>query len=67
MRLFIVVAALLCSAPAPAADLPCPKRYFCWQVRAAVASFGEAATEAHVRACGWSDARIEEARRCLRR
>jgi hypothetical protein len=52
---------------ARAADLPCPPRHYaCWQVRLAVNDFGEPATVAQVKACGWSEARIAEARKCLR-
>lgn len=51
---------------AAGAEQVCPKRLACWQVRAAVATFGEAASEAHIRACGWSESKIAEARKCLR-
>jgi hypothetical protein len=62
----LLLAGLLLSG-AHAADLPCPpKRYACWQVRLAVDTFGEAATVAHVKACGWSEAKIAEARKCLK-
>jgi hypothetical protein len=52
---------------AHAADLRCPPKHTaCWQVRLAVETFGEPAMVARVKACGWSEARIEEARKCLR-
>jgi len=64
-----IIAALVLIAAAGAAgaaELVCPpKRYFCWEVRAAAASFGERALEARARACGWSDLQIAIARRCL--
>jgi hypothetical protein len=62
----LVLASLMLSG-AKAYDLPCPpRRYSCWQVRLAVNSFGEVATANHARVCGWSEAKIAEARRCLR-
>jgi hypothetical protein len=66
MAALLLLAGLLLSG-VHAADLPCPpKRYACWQLRLAVNTFGEPATVAHVTACGWSEAKIEEARKCLR-
>jgi hypothetical protein len=60
-----VLAGLLLSG-ARAADLPCPPKHTaCRQVRLAADTFAEAAAVAHARACGWSDARIAEARKCL--
>lgn len=52
---------------AHATELACPKRYACWQVRLAVSTFGEGAVVDHARACGWSEDRISEARKCMRR
>ena len=63
----LLVPASLMLSGAKAGDLPCPpKRYSCWQVRLAVNSLGEVATANHARACGWSEAKIAEARRCLK-
>ena len=62
----LVLASLMLSG-AKAGDLPCPpKHYACWQVRLAVNSFGEVAAANQARACGWSEAKIAEARRCLK-
>jgi hypothetical protein len=62
----LVLASLMLSG-AKAGDLPCPpKRYSCWRVRLAVNSFGEVATADHARTCGWSEAKIAEARKCLK-
>lgn len=66
--IFVLTAALilLLTRPAKSAELVCPpKRYFCWQVRAAAVSFGEAALEGRARSCGWSDLQITIARRCI--
>jgi hypothetical protein len=61
-----LAAALICAAAFPQVH-PCPpKRYACWQVRVAAASFGAGALEAHASACGWSEAEIERTRRCIR-
>lgn len=57
---------MVTAVTAAGAEPACPKNLKCWQVRAAVATFGEPAAESHVRACGWSDAKIAEARKCLR-
>lgn len=43
-----------------------PKRYFCWQVKIASATFGEAAVESRARSCGWTEGQIAAARRCLK-
>jgi hypothetical protein len=62
----LVLAGLMLSG-AHAADLPCPPKHpTCWQIRLAVNSFGEPATVNHAKACGWSEARIAEARKCLK-
>jgi hypothetical protein len=62
----VLVSADLIRSDARAADLPCPtQRNACWQVRLAVDHFGEHAMVERVRACGWSEARIAEARKCL--
>jgi hypothetical protein len=64
-----VVFALLLLAMAATmagAEPLCPKTVSCWKVKAAVATFGKAAAEAHVRSCGWSEAQIVEAKRCLK-
>lgn len=58
---------LLLSIPAHAAELPCPKRYACWEVRLAVHLAGEQAVRAKAKQCGWSDRKIEEASKCLQR
>jgi cobalamin biosynthesis protein CobD/CbiB len=62
---FIVLVAA--ASISPAAAQPCPPRhFFCWQVKAAVATFGADALETHVRACGWREIDINRARRCLK-
>jgi hypothetical protein len=62
----LVLAGLMLSG-ARAADLPCPPKHTaCWQVRLAVDSFGETATVERAKACGWSEAKIAQARKCLR-
>lgn len=67
LAIFVLCALLiiLLTRPARATELCPPKHYFCWQVRAAAASFGEAALEARARACGWSELQIAVARRCI--
>jgi hypothetical protein len=61
----LVLASLMLSG-ARADELPCPpKRYACWQVRLAVNTFGEPAIVDHAKACGWSDTKIAEAKKCL--
>jgi len=70
MHRFIPALAILAliSSEARAVDYPCPpKRYFCWQVKGAVNLFGEQAVLTKARTCGWSEAKIEIARRCLAR
>jgi hypothetical protein len=63
----IAVLIILMTRPAWSAELVCPpKRYFCWQVRAAAASFGEMVLESRARACGWTESQIAAARRCLK-
>jgi hypothetical protein len=67
-RALVFALALGCASPAlRAAELPpCPPRHVaCWQVRLAVSRYGEAAAAAHARTCGWSEAKIAEARKCL--
>lgn len=65
--LAVALMIILATRPASAADLNCPpKRYFCWQVRLAAATFTEAALEDRARACGWTEAQILAARRCLK-
>lgn len=52
---------------APAAEPPCPpKRFYCWEVKAAVAVWGEQAMRARAKACGWPESKIEAAAKCLR-
>jgi hypothetical protein len=67
---FAIAAALLALAlmisGAIGAELPCPPRYyFCFEVKAAVATWGEQAMREKARKCGWSEARIEAAAKCL--
>jgi hypothetical protein len=68
MRAVGMALALLGAAPAlRAADLPCPPRQpACWQVRLVIERYGQAAAIAHARACGWTEAKITEARKCLK-
>lgn len=62
----ITLALLLLTMPVHAGELPCPpKRYFCWEVKAAVNLFGEQALVEKARSCGWPESRIAIARRCL--
>jgi hypothetical protein len=67
-RAVAVALALGCASPAlHATEAPCPpKRLACWQVLLVVNRYGEAATAAHARVCGWPEAKIAEARKCLR-
>jgi hypothetical protein len=60
--------ALICALPAlHAAEGPCPTRHVaCWEVRLAVNRYGEDAAAAHAKACGWPEAKIAEARKCLK-
>ena len=63
---FLVLAGLVLSG-ARAADLPCPPKHAaCWQVRAAVDAYGEDVVTIRAKACGWSDERVFDARKCLR-
>jgi hypothetical protein len=63
----IALFVILSAAIAHAADAPCPpKRYYCWEVKLAVSTFGEQATIAKARQCGWPSWKIEEAKRCLK-
>jgi hypothetical protein len=65
--LAVALMIVLATRPANAAGSPCPpKHYFCWQVRVAAATFTEAALEDRARACGWTEAQILAARRCLK-
>jgi hypothetical protein len=65
----VLAAVLLCAlAPPLHADPVCPpKHYACWQARAAFAAFGEMTVLARARACGWTEAKINEAVKCLHR
>jgi len=67
----ICVALLLCATPGSAATTADPKlplmtRVTCPAVREAVKLYGEAAAEQWARTRGISEARIEQARRCIR-
>jgi hypothetical protein len=67
-RILSVVMLVFVVAPAMAGEVACPsKSVACWKVRAAATAFGEAAVEAHARACGWGQAEIAAVRqRCLK-
>lgn len=66
IRAMLIASLLVLLMSSAALAQPCPpKRYFCWQVRLAAASFGLWAIEANARACGWSEAEIDRARKCL--
>lgn len=63
---FIALVCLLVSG-ARASELPCPpKHYFCWEVKAAVAAIDAQEAREHAKKCGWSEARIAAAEKCLR-
>ena len=67
MRCLLVAAVLGCASPPVAAgEGPCPRQLACWQVRLAVNRYGESAAVDHARACGWTEAKIAEARKCVR-
>lgn len=58
---------ICCTGAAWAAEQVCsPKRFYCWQVVAASKLIGEVALRERAKACGWSDAKIEAAARCLK-
>jgi hypothetical protein len=44
----------------------CPKDYTCADVKLGKAIIGKAAMIARAKACGWSDAKIAEAMKCLK-
>lgn len=67
MRILLSLAMLIAMTAAAAAyPCPSPKRYYCWQIKAAAAAFGADALEAHARSCGWTELQITVAKRCLK-
>jgi hypothetical protein len=65
--ILLLAMAMLCIAvrQSRAADY-CPKHYTCAEVRLGKTIIGEDAMIARAKACGWSDAKIAEAMKCLK-
>jgi hypothetical protein len=64
--ILLLAMAMLCIAVRQSRAADCPKHYTCAEVRLGKTIIGEDAMIARAKACGWSDAKIAEAMKCLK-